>query len=85
MTERLLRADWSRIILTICGAKKMRLRQLARFMAERLPNTYTQDRAVHAVSVELGRLARLEALEPRISLGIHLLEIYDELGGSNDI
>ena len=65
LAEQLLAVDWSEIVLAICAKKRWRYGSLAK--------------ALNCNSPGIGRLARYEVAEPRLSTAIKLLDKYREV------
>lgn len=65
LAEQLLAVDWSEIVLAICAKKRWRYGSLAKDLNCNSPG--------------IGRLARYEVAEPRLSLAIKLLDKYREV------
>lgn len=81
MAEQLLAVDWSGVISTICVKKQWRYADLARALRDRVErvNRGSCGGNVQVLSAELGRIARLEIGEPRVTMAVKLMDMYQDI------
>ena len=80
MAEQLLAVDWSDIIIAICAKNRWRYADLARALRGR----ERPWRNVQVLSAELGRIARLEIGEPRVTMAVKLMDMYRDITGETN-
>lgn len=84
-TKDLVGVNWSGIILAICAKKQWRYADLARALRNRVErvNRGSCGDNVQVLSAELGRIARLETGEPRVTMAVKLMDMYRDITGGN--
>ena len=80
MAYMLANADWPKVILTIRVARRWRNADLARYLV----NERGCGDNVQVLSAELGRLHRSEIAEPRVTVAIHLYDMYRDHAGEGE-
>lgn len=81
--EDLVGVDWPEVISTICVKKQWRYADLARTLRDRVEpvNRGNCGDNVQVLSAELGRIARLEIGEPRVTMAVKLMDMYRDITG----
>ena len=77
--EDLLATDWPEKILAICAKKRWRYADLARHLIK-----CGCGNNVQVLSAELGRLGRSEIAEPRVTIAVKLMDMYQGIRGETN-
>lgn len=80
MAYMLANADWPKVILTIRVARRWRNADLAKYLV----NERGVGDNAQSLSAELGRLHRSEIAEPRVTLAVHLYDMYRDHKGEGE-